>query len=51
VALIDGQDATLKRFYKESGRIRLEPANAKMKPIYSNKVEVLGVVVGVIRKF
>lgn len=51
VALLDGQDATLKRFYKESGRIRLEPANAKMKPIYSNKVEVLGVVVGVIRKF
>jgi repressor LexA len=51
VALIDGQDATLKRFYKESGRIRLEPANSKMKPIYSSKVEVLGVVIGVIRKY
>ena len=51
VALVDGEEATLKRFYKESGRIRLEPANSKMKPIYSNKVEVLGVVVGVIRKY
>ncbi len=51
VALIEGEEATLKRFYKESNRIRLEPANAKMKPIYSNKVEVLGVVVGVIRKY
>ena len=51
VALLDGEEATLKRFYKESGRIRLEPANSKMKPIYSNKVEVLGVVVGVIRKY
>ncbi len=51
VALLDGEEATLKRFYKESNRIRLEPANAKLKPIYSNKVEVLGVVVGVIRKY
>ncbi len=51
VALIDGQDATLKRFFKEPKRIRLEPANSKMKPIYSDKVEVLGVVVGVIRKY
>ena len=51
VALVDGEEATLKRFYKESGRIRLEPANSKMKPIYSNKVDVLGVVVGVIRKY
>jgi repressor LexA len=51
VALLDGQDATLKRFYKESGRVRLEPANAKMKPIYTNKVEILGVVIGVIRKY
>ncbi len=51
VALIEGEDATLKRFYKESNRIRLEPANSKMKPIYSNNVEVLGVVVGVIRKY
>ncbi|MCA9113745.1 MAG: transcriptional repressor LexA [Planctomycetaceae bacterium] len=51
VALVDGQDATLKRFYRENGQFRLEPANATMKPIYSNDVQVLGVVVGVIRTF
>ena len=51
VALVDGEDATLKRFYRESNRVRLEPANAKMKPIYSDAVEILGVVVGVVRKF
>ncbi len=50
-ALVDGDDATLKRFYKDSGRIRLEPANAKMKPIFSNNVQVLGVAVGVIRRY
>ena len=51
VALVDGQDATLKRFYSEPGRIRLEPANSTMSPIYSNNVEVLGVVNGVIRQY
>lgn len=51
VALVENQDATLKRFYKEAHRIRLEPANSSMKPIYSNSVEVLGVVIGVIRRY
>ncbi|QDU79895.1 LexA repressor [Polystyrenella longa] len=51
VALVGNDDATLKRFYKEPTRVRLEPANSTMSPIYSNEVEVLGVVVGVIRKF
>lgn len=51
VALVDGQDATLKRFYREEGRYRLEPANSSMAPIYADNVEVLGVVVGVIRQF
>ena len=50
VALVDGDDATLKRFYREKNRIRLEPANSRMKPIYSSNVEVLGVLVGVIRE-
>ncbi len=50
VALVDGQEATLKRFYKERDRVRLEPANSKMKPIYANNVDILGVVVGVIRR-
>ena len=51
VALIDGQEATLKRFYKESNRIRLEPANSKMKPIFSDNVEIMGVVIGVVRRY
>lgn len=51
VALVDGSEATLKRFYKEpGGRFRLEPANSQMAPIYSRNVEIQGVVVGVIRK-
>lgn len=51
VALIDGEDATLKRFYKEPHRVRLEPANSTMQPIYATQVEVLGVVSGVIRQY
>lgn len=51
VALVDQQEATLKRFYQEADRIRLEPANSTMSPIYSNDVQILGVVKGVIRKF
>lgn len=51
VALIEGEEATLKRYYREPNRIRLEPANSSMQPIYSSAVEVLGVVVGVIRRY
>jgi len=51
VALVDGQEATLKRFYKERGRFRLEPANSAMRPIYASDVEIIGVLVGVIRKY
>jgi len=51
VALVDGHDATLKRFYKERDRVRLMPANSSMKPIYSSNVDVLGVVVGVVRQY
>ncbi len=51
VALIDGEMATLKKFYKEKNRIRLQPANAKYKPIYSRNVEIQGVVIGVIRQY
>lgn len=51
VALVDGEEATLKRFYKERDRFRLEPANSSMKPIYSKNVEILGVVVGAIRRY
>ena len=51
VALLDNGMATLKRFFKEATRIRLEPANANMSPIYATDVKVQGKVVGVIRKY
>lgn len=50
VALTDDNQATLKRWYPEAKRIRLEPANSSMKPIYVTHARVLGVVVGVVRK-
>jgi repressor LexA len=50
-ALVDSSDATLKRFYKERGRFRLQPANSRMNPIYSTDVQILGVLVGVIREY
>lgn len=43
-------EATLKYWYPEANRIRLQPANSSMKPIYLTRVGVLGVVVGVVRK-
>ena len=50
VALTDEGEATLKRWFPEKNRIRLEPANSNMKPIYVKDARVLGVVVGVVRK-
>jgi len=50
VALTDDNEATLKRWFPEKNRIRLEPANATMKPIYVKNAKVLGVVEGVVRK-
>jgi repressor LexA len=51
VALLDNGLATLKRFYREATRVRLEPANSTMSPIYATNVQVQGKVVGLIRKF
>jgi len=51
VALLDNGLATLKRYYKEMTRIRLEPANSTMSPIYATNVQIQGRVVGLIRKF
>lgn len=51
VSLLDGENATLKRFYREKNRIRLQPANGKYQPIYATKVAIQGKVLGVIRKF
>lgn len=50
VALTGEGEATLKRWFPEKRRIRLEPANSKMKPIYVRNAKVLGIVVGVVRK-
>ena len=49
VAIIDDNEATLKRFYQEKDKIRLQPANTDYKPIFRRKVAVRGVVVKVIR--
>jgi len=51
VALIDNETATLKRFYREKDRIRLQPANAEMEPIYVTDVHIQGRVEAVIRRY
>lgn len=54
VALVDGCDATVKRFYRDRDQIRLEPANPRYKPIIVSppeRVEIQGVVTGVIRRY
>ena len=43
------EEATVKTFYRESGRVRLQPENDSMEPIYAGHVQVLGVVTGVFR--
>jgi repressor LexA len=53
VALVDGTDATLKRFFREGENIRLQPSNATMKPIIvpAVTVQIQGKVIGVLRKY
>jgi repressor LexA len=54
VALVNGSEATLKRYYKEAGRVRLQPANDTMDPIYITPdmdLKIQGVVIGLIRKY
>jgi repressor LexA len=53
VALVDGSDATLKRFYREGNMIRLQPSNAEMSPIYApaESVAIQGKVLGMLRKY
>jgi len=51
VAILDGEEATLKRFYKENGGYRLQPSNSSMDPIFCADLQIRGVVRGVIRRF
>jgi repressor LexA len=51
VALLGDGEATLKRFYRESHRVRLEPANREMKPIFAKNVRIMGIVIGVVRRY
>lgn len=51
VAIINGNEATLKRFYKEHNHFRLQPANENMNPIIADNLEIRGVVIGVLRQF
>jgi len=53
VALVGGSDVTLKKLYRENGRVRLQPANPTVQPIVveADQVQVQGVVVGVMRKY
>ena len=51
VAVLENGFATLKRFFREATRVRLEPANSQMAPIFAKNVKIQGKVVGVIRRY
>jgi repressor LexA len=53
IALIDGENATLKKFYREGDKIRLQPANPTLEPIWvrEDRMRIQGVVVGIMRKY
>jgi repressor LexA len=53
IALVAGSDVTLKKFYRDNGRVRLQPANPTMQPLLvpAEQVQVQGVVIGVMRKY
>jgi repressor LexA len=54
IALLEGENVTLKKLFREGGgKVRLQPANSRMKPIFVDQddVRVQGVVIGVLRKY
>ncbi len=53
IALINGVEVTLKKFYRDNGRVRLQPANPALQPLVypAEQVQIQGVVVGVMRKY
>jgi repressor LexA len=50
VAIIDDQNATLKRFYREKDHARLQPANDDYKPIYTDNCRIEAIVIGLLRR-
>ena len=53
IALVDGENATMKKFYREDNEIRLQPANSALTPMYfdPSRIMIQGVVIGVIRRY
>jgi repressor LexA len=53
IALIDGENATMKKFFRDNGRVRLQPANPDLEPMYydPDRITIQGVVIGVIRRY
>ena len=53
IALLQGAEVTLKKFYRENGRVKLQPANRSLQPLFvdADQVQIQGVVVGVMRKY
>ena len=50
VALLEGGTATLKRLYRDDGRYRLQPANAELAPVFVDRLDVQGIVTGIVRQ-
>jgi len=51
VALIEGSFATLKHYYREGTRVRLQPSNPQMEPIFTRNVAIQGIVVALVRRY
>jgi repressor LexA len=51
VVIVDDENATLKRFYKEKDRARLQPANDDYQPIYTDNCRIEAIVIGLLRRF
>jgi len=51
VAKLPSGEVTLKKFYRERGRYRLQPANPDHKPIYTRQLKIMGAVIGLLRKY
>ena len=49
VALMEDGTATLKRIFREKSRIRLQPANSDMEPMFTDSIDIQGIVMGIIR--